>query len=364
MRLGGSWRTRYFAVRAVRIVEELSRLRLQLRYCPTKLMGADGLTKLATAEVMRDFRKVLHSEPFEVPAEGAEFKLSGGPMAASAILASSTHYGNLPMIERRRRANQLSFEIVSSQDCITDAQLQQVLLLWGFAKNRSRRNVAPAGSSYVHSECFGLVYDRTGRWMTSTVTQMFPHVATLMNRWAQTRLSQLRHKSFDDPCAQWRWSAITVNRGYRTNRHVDLNNFGPSMIRSIAHGDDRLAYWPQGTRSTMDALSAEDAIELPIASPSRLYAFDGARPHETCQCGGDDISNRLSIIFFQSARGWAAPQTTLENLSSLGFVPAASESDAEDFAQRFDVLAGGRGYASWGLQQTKSKPSSSWEDLD
>ena len=114
----------------------------------------------------------------------------------------------------------------------------------------------------------------------------------------------------------------------------------------------------------MDALSAEDAVELPIANSSRLYAFNGTCPHETCQYGGDDVSDRLSIIFFQSARGWAAPQTTREELSTLGFVPAASESDAEDFAQRFDVLAGGRGYASWGLQQTKSKPSSSWEDLD
>ena len=137
-------------------------------------MGADGLTKLATAEVMRDFRQILHSVPFPVPAEGAELKLSNGPMAARAVLATSDHYGTLPMIERRRRANQLSHEIVSSCDGITDSQLQQVLLLWGFAKNRSRPNVAPAGSLYVNSECFGLVYDRTGRWMTSTVTQLFP----------------------------------------------------------------------------------------------------------------------------------------------------------------------------------------------
>ena len=114
----------------------------------------------------------------------------------------------------------------------------------------------------------------------------------------------------------------------------------------------------------MDALSVEDAVELPIASSRRLYAFDGTRPHETCQYGGDDVSNRLSIIFFQSARGWAAPQSTLSELSTLGFVPAVSESDAEEFAQRFELLAGDRGYTSWRLQQTVSKPSSGWEDLD
>ena len=114
----------------------------------------------------------------------------------------------------------------------------------------------------------------------------------------------------------------------------------------------------------MDALSVEDAVELPIADTRRLYAFDGTRPHETCQYGGDDVPNRLSIIFFQSARGWVAPQATLQELTTLGFVPAVSESDAEDFVQRFEVLAGSRGYASWKLQQTKVKPSSGWEDLD
>ena len=114
----------------------------------------------------------------------------------------------------------------------------------------------------------------------------------------------------------------------------------------------------------MDTLSMEDAVELPIANTDHLYAFDGTKPHETCQYGGDDISNRLSIVFFQSARGWAAPQNTLENLLSLGFVPAVSESDAEDFAYRFELLSGGRGHTAWKLQQTKSKQSSSWEDLD
>ena len=73
MRLGGSWRTRYFAIRAVRIMEEISRHRLQLRFCPTGVMAADGLTKLATAQVMDDFRKVLSGKPFEVPSASAEF---------------------------------------------------------------------------------------------------------------------------------------------------------------------------------------------------------------------------------------------------------------------------------------------------
>ena len=361
MRLGGSWRTRYFAVRAVRIIEESSAGKLELRYCPTKVMGADALTKLATGEVMSDFRNLLHSIPFDVPGAGAEFKLSDGPVVASAVLATSSVYGTLPMIERRRQANQLAFEIVSSCPVVTDAQLQRVLLLWGFAKNRSRRNVAPPGSSYVHSECFGLVYDRTGRWVMSTVARMFPHVASLLNRWVTTRLSQLRHKSFDDPCVQWRWSSITVNRGYCVNRHVDLNNFGPSIIRSIAVGDGPLRYWPEGTRGNMSTLLVEDAVELPIARSDRLVVFDGTRPHETGQHKGD-VSKRLSIVFFQSARGWHAPAHVTEELSNLGFMPAASEDDAADFANRFELLSYGGSYASWKLQHPKSSPA--MEDSD
>ena len=40
--LGGSWRTRYFEVRAAKIAEEHQRGRVQLRYCQTDVMAADG----------------------------------------------------------------------------------------------------------------------------------------------------------------------------------------------------------------------------------------------------------------------------------------------------------------------------------
>ena len=49
---GGSWRTRYFAVRAARIAEEVECGRLNLRYCRTDRMLADSLTKLASSEII------------------------------------------------------------------------------------------------------------------------------------------------------------------------------------------------------------------------------------------------------------------------------------------------------------------------
>ena len=51
--LGATWRTRYYAVRAKRLLEENQQGRVQFKYCPTKDMVADALTKLATANVIQ-----------------------------------------------------------------------------------------------------------------------------------------------------------------------------------------------------------------------------------------------------------------------------------------------------------------------
>ena len=56
---GASWRTRYFSVRGARIREEMSSGRLAIGHQPTKEMVADGLTKLATAEVMNNLRAAM-----------------------------------------------------------------------------------------------------------------------------------------------------------------------------------------------------------------------------------------------------------------------------------------------------------------
>ena len=55
--LGGTWRTRYFAVRAARLQEESAADAISLRYCPTGDMMADGLTKNASAQVLQKLRE-------------------------------------------------------------------------------------------------------------------------------------------------------------------------------------------------------------------------------------------------------------------------------------------------------------------
>ena len=330
-------------------MEELSSLRLQLRFCPTKVMAADGLTKLATSQVMEDFRKILHGKPFDLPSSSAEFALTNSAAMAGAVLVTQPSFGSLPMIERRRRADAIAFEYISTCSSISDAQIQCILMTWGFAQNTSRKNVAPPSAEFVWSETFGLVYDRVGRWVESTVTRLFPNVAKCLNKWLESRVTKLKHRAFPNPSLDWRWTAITANRGYAATRHVDINNQGPSIIKSIADSSDGLLYWPDGDRRELSSLASDEAVVLPIASNRRMYAFDGRRPHEVRPYTGE-IKDRISIVFFLSARGWLAEPSTLQRLSDLGFVPAASAEEAESFETRFDSLTEGQAYTSWKLQ--------------
>ena len=100
----------------------------------------------------------------------------------------------------------------------------------------------------------------------------------------------------------------------------------------------------------MHTLTADAALRLPIASPHRMYGFDGTRPHETAAYSGQ-VESRLSIIFFQNNRGWNAPKPVLDGLADLGFEPAVSSEDAERFVGSFELLADGRSYASWPLSR-------------
>ena len=62
---GGTWRTRYFAVRASRLTYEHQLGHLELLYAPTTAMLADALTKLATAEVLEKFRRAMDGDMAE-----------------------------------------------------------------------------------------------------------------------------------------------------------------------------------------------------------------------------------------------------------------------------------------------------------
>ena len=64
---GGTWRTRYFAVRAARLQQEHQVGNVQLRYCKTAEMAADGLTKFGTQQMVETLRKCMWGDLPVIP---------------------------------------------------------------------------------------------------------------------------------------------------------------------------------------------------------------------------------------------------------------------------------------------------------
>ena len=83
--VGGTWRTRYFAVRAARLADEHRLGNVVLRYCRTDLMAADGLTKLASAQVMQKLREILDGTFPKVEEVSTDVSLTDRTWMASMI---------------------------------------------------------------------------------------------------------------------------------------------------------------------------------------------------------------------------------------------------------------------------------------
>ena len=83
--VGGTWRTRYFAVRAARLADEHRLGNVVLRYCRTDLMAADGLTKLASAQVMQRLREILDGTFPKVEEVSTDVSLTDRTWMASMI---------------------------------------------------------------------------------------------------------------------------------------------------------------------------------------------------------------------------------------------------------------------------------------
>ena len=78
--LGATWRTRYYGVRGQRLLQEHQAGKIVLTYCPTKLMVADSLTKLATREVIQVLLAAMDSQ---LPALTAACRTSVTPGPAN-----------------------------------------------------------------------------------------------------------------------------------------------------------------------------------------------------------------------------------------------------------------------------------------
>ena len=112
--LGGSWRTRYFAVRAARLAEEYTLGHLSLRYCPTSDMVADGLTKLASASVMEMLRQAMAGTFPPIPEASQSFKLQDPTWWASSLRLHNLQRAAKPVTTR-------STETQTNQSTETDS---------------------------------------------------------------------------------------------------------------------------------------------------------------------------------------------------------------------------------------------------
>ena len=64
--LGSTWRTRYFQVRANRLLEESTRGRVRLHHCPTKAMIADTIDMMVTMFTTKQTQKLIYYLPIHV----------------------------------------------------------------------------------------------------------------------------------------------------------------------------------------------------------------------------------------------------------------------------------------------------------
>ena len=81
----GTWKTKYFAIRAARIAQEFSLGNVVIRYCQTALMLADGLTKFAASNVMMKMRDGLDGNTGDVDAETVKLNVVDDTWWANSI---------------------------------------------------------------------------------------------------------------------------------------------------------------------------------------------------------------------------------------------------------------------------------------
>ena len=140
---GGTWRTRYFAVRSARIQQEHMGGNIILRYCPTKMMVADALTKMASTEVIKMLRDTMEGKGPGIPGNSENVSPEQNTWWAARVLA-------VPIETHQRRLN-----------------------LWRDLKTRGRK-VGFAIPSDWWKDLLNHTGDFTGNWNTTTTSEGAP----------------------------------------------------------------------------------------------------------------------------------------------------------------------------------------------
>merc|ERR1711990_1139516 len=83
-------------------------------------------------------------------------------------------------------ANEMARRKLDGGKKIIDADIVDVLSIWGFPENETRLNVLPEGVKSVHSDTLGVLRMRDGTYRIFDPTTRYEHVTKLLCSWFQS----------------------------------------------------------------------------------------------------------------------------------------------------------------------------------
>jgi hypothetical protein len=227
-------------------------------------------------------------------------------------------------------ANELARRKLVRGKPLSDADIVDVLSVWGFPENDTRLNVLPEGVKTIHSDTLGVLRMRDGTYRIFDPTTRYEHVTRLICQWF------LSNKGKDIP-DEFGFTGININHNYAGRRHRDNGNEGPSAIKAIGKfTGGKLNYFPKDVkkpgRCDVTDLDPKDSIALDISK--KFSFFNGNNAHGVQKFNG----NRFSLVFFTTSKFWKVKEKETKTLKSLGFkVPTMKSTDiVKKMSQKLD----------------------------
>ena len=227
-----------------------------------------------------------------------------------------------------RLAEDVLAEVDRAGRKVAEAEVLMVLRRWGFAKNRTRKNVMKEHVHAVASDTFGLISLRGAGTACKKESREFPVVARLLNRWLHDWLPE-------DLSAHFFHTSIAVNKGYSAACHRDARNVGPSIVKALGvFSGGQIGYHDSDDGSTPIAgLEKLCSPEMLHDISSDFLLFDGRRGHWVENFEGE----RFSLVFYACPGCEEVDGDTAHQLRACGFAPASAARLRASLALLHDV---------------------------
>jgi len=192
-----------------------------------------------------------------------------------------------------RLAEQRAEHILAQGTRIRDKDVEHVLEVWVFRRNKKRINVMPDGKQFVNSEMLGLTRIRAyQKFVVASQTRKFPLVTKLLCKFLDDNPPKGLERGTRFP-----FSTICINKDYAAKRHRDNNNMGVSVVRGLGtFTGGHLRYWPQdpGPKTMPDVEGLELSDSVVLDTKRRSLCVDSTKAHEVLPFEG----KRYSLVYF------------------------------------------------------------------